>query len=523
MENKIIAIIGAGEGALPIITKAKEMGVKTLAFARNDSLAKDMVDIFIEENSFDIDFMVGKCREYNVNGIIPSSELSTEVAAKVAHELGLPGNDVEQGFAGKNKYIMRTRVAHLQSVKQPKYSLYDEHDTYISFPVVVKSVDSCGKRGISIAYNALEFEKAVHESQLVSSDGTVLIEEYLEGGQEYSIECLSNGRGKHYVIQYTEKESAGPPHFVELAHHQPANLSDDIKRKIDKAAWDILEVLGLNCGMAHLEIKIIDNDIFFIEVGARGGGDHISDILTPLSTGLDYYKAAVECHMCMYQPKPITNQACTGIYFHIKQNERYSPLFEEAKTAKWCVKNTVIKDAFDDATGNVDASNSGYIIYCSDHKIGLNDCRQKFHVQLINHYPDAKTLIDKHCQDINNYLAKDKFEEWFNKIINTGNVIAIVERETIIAFALLYCNHRDTLDAYLCNVYVLEPYRGIGLSVSLLEKAVDVCKNKGFKSISLHVGKDNFTAIHVYKKFGFKICDNDVIGDSRLLMRLFIK
>ena len=30
---------------------------------------------------------------------------------------------------------------------------------------------------------------------------------------------------------------------------------------------------------------IIDNEIYFIEVGARGGGGHISDTLTPLSTG----------------------------------------------------------------------------------------------------------------------------------------------------------------------------------------------------------------------------------------------
>ena len=199
--NKTLAIIGAGEGALPIINKAKEMGLTTVAYARNDSLAKDLVDIFVEENNFDIQFIADSCRKMHVNGVMASSELSTEVAAKVAHELGLPGNDIEQGFAGKNKFVMRTRVAHLHSVKQPKFSLYDEHNTYTSFPVVVKSVDSCGKKGISIAYNTDDFVKAVHESQMISSDGSALVEEYLEGGQEYSIECLSNGKGKHFVIQ----------------------------------------------------------------------------------------------------------------------------------------------------------------------------------------------------------------------------------------------------------------------------------------------------------------------------------
>lgn len=373
MNQKVLAIIGAGEGALPIITKAKEMGVTVVAYGRNDSLAKDKVDIFVEENNFDIQFIADSCRELNVNGVMPSSELSTEVAARVAHKAGLLGNDIEHGFGGKNKYFMRTKVTNLVSVKQPKFQLYKE-GMDVAFPIVVKSVDACGKRGVSIAYNEEDLKQAVQQARENSSDGSALVEEYLKGGQEYSIECLSNGKGKHYVIQYTEKESSGPPHFVEIAHHQPANLSDETKARINKAAWDILEVLGLNCGMAHLEIKIIDNEIYFIEVGARGGGDHISDTLTPLSTGFDYYRAAVECHLGCYEYKASGHRAYSGIYFHSKQNEKLRPLFEKAQGASWCIQNTVEKDEFDEASGNVSASQSGYFIYVSDHKITINDC-----------------------------------------------------------------------------------------------------------------------------------------------------
>ena len=370
MDKKVLAIIGAGEGALPIITKAKEMDVTTVAYGRNDSLAKDQVDIFIEENNFDIQFIADSCRELHVKGVMPSSELSTEVAARVAHEAGLLGNEVENGFGGKNKYFMRNKVSQLSSVKQPKFQLYHE-GIQPRFPVVVKAVDACGKRGVSIAYNENELVDAVKQAKENSSDGSALVEEYLKGGQEYSIECLSYGKGNHQFVQYTEKESAGPPHFVEIAHHQPANLSDAMKARVDKAAWNILEVLGLNCGMAHLELKIIDDEIYFIEVGARGGGDHISDILTPLSTGFDYYRAAIECHLGVYHPVPVATKAYSGIYFHSKQNERLKPLFEAARTAEWCVKNTVVKEEFDEATGNVGASNSGYIIYRADHRITI--------------------------------------------------------------------------------------------------------------------------------------------------------
>ncbi|MBO6255503.1 MAG: hypothetical protein J6O49_17960, partial [Bacteroidaceae bacterium] len=102
-------------------------------------------------------------------------------------------------------------------------------------------------------------------------------------------------------------------------------------------------------------------------------GDHIPDTLTPLSTGFDYYRAAIECHLGIYQPKAVDAKAYTGIYFHSKQNENLRPLFQTAKTATWCVKNTVVNDEFVAATGNVSAVGSGYIIYCSDHKITIKD------------------------------------------------------------------------------------------------------------------------------------------------------
>lgn len=499
-EGKVLAIIGAGEGARPVLSKAKEIGVKTLVFARNDSSAKELADIFIEENFFDVDFMEKCCRDHDVCGVMPSSELSTEVAARLANKCGLPGNDIENGFGGKNKFVMRTKAARLSSVKQPRYQLYQDGQEVL-FPVVVKSVDSCGKRGVSIAYNEEDLRQAVLQAGEYSSDGGALLEEYINGGQEYSVECLSYGKGKHQVIQYTQKESAGPPHFVEIAHHQPANLSEAMKARIDKAAWDILEELGLTCGMAHLEIKVVDNEIYFIEVGARGGGDHISDTLTPLSTGFDYYKAAIECHLGSYEPKAVTSQLYTGIYFHSKHNEYLRPLFDKAKTADWCIENTIKNDEFGEANGNIDASNTGYFIYSSDHKIGLSDCTELLKPHIINGALDSYELIKDYCRRIDNYNP-DTFDSWYDKIIGTGNVIVITYQE-ILAFLLLYCNHKDTLDGYICNVYVLDNYRGLGLSVGLLDKAVEVCRQKGFNSVSLHVDKTNTRAIGIYEKYGF--------------------
>lgn len=372
MDKRIVAVIGAGEGALPILSRARTLDyVTTIAFGQEGSIAQGLADKFVACDIFDIDFIVSVCKGQCVSGVIGSSEPTTEVTAIVANKLSLPGNDVTNGFGARNKTVMRERVAKVTTVKQPWFELYNPQSKY-SYPIIVKAPDSCGKRGISIARTDEDLKKAVEYATEWSSCGDILVEQYLEGGKEYSIECIA-GNGLYEVIQYTEKESSGPPHFVEIGHHQPADLSKEVMERIRIAAKDILMAIGIKCGFAHLELKIIDNEIYFIEVGARGGGDHIADTLTVRSTDFDYFKAAIDCCLGMYVHSDVHNISYTGIYFHCKENEHLAPLFERAKTAKWCIANTVAANSFQDALSNVQTSESGYVIYCADHKISLSD------------------------------------------------------------------------------------------------------------------------------------------------------
>lgn len=376
-ENKyLLAVIGAGEGGLPILKKAQQLNyVSTIAFGYNDSIGKDLADTFIVADIFDVDFIVGTCKKQKVDGIIATSESTTEVTAIIANRLGLPGNDITSGFGARDKYVMRQRVSEIDTIKQPNFELYNNANKY-SYPLVVKALDSCGKRGVSIAHNEEELLKAVKYSEKYSTGGRVLIEEYLSGGKEYSIECLA-GNGLFEVIQYTEKDSAGPPHFTENGHHQPANLSDDVKSRIKKAVADVLRVLGIRCGLAHLELKIINGELYFIEVGARGGGDHIADTLTIYSTDFDYYKGAIDACLGLYKHRDVHNVAYTGIYFHCIGNYFLKPLFEEAETASWCICNTVKDESFSEVSSNVETANSGYIIYKASEKITLENYKDE--------------------------------------------------------------------------------------------------------------------------------------------------
>ena len=100
-EKAVLAVIGAGEGAYPILKRAQTLDyVTTLAFGQDNSLAKDLADIFITADIFDIDLIIAKCKEYGVSGLIGTSESTTEIAAILADKLGLLGNDITNGIYG---------------------------------------------------------------------------------------------------------------------------------------------------------------------------------------------------------------------------------------------------------------------------------------------------------------------------------------------------------------------------------------------------------------------------------------
>ncbi|HFH9945773.1 TPA: GNAT family N-acetyltransferase [Streptococcus suis] len=502
MDNNVLAVIGVGEAAKPILKKAKELGVKTIGFGGADSISKDEASVFIEADIFNLEILYQYSKFYNVNGVIATSEITTEITAQLAEMLNLPGNSIKTGFYGRNKYLMRKKISELSTVYQPNYFLYENQE--VSFPIMVKAVDSCGKKGIYYVTNQAEFIKAVDLCKNISTNSTVLIEEIIPNGDEFSVECLANG-DEIQIVQITYKETSGVPLFVEISHHQPAVISPKLRALIEQSSTNILRKLGIRCGMAHLEIRIVEEKIFFIEVGARGGGDHIADTLTLLSTNFDYYKAAIECSFGIYESAPIKNNSYSGIYFNCHGNKHLKPLFEAAFNSDWCIENTVTKLNFPHVDGNVESAAAGYFIYHADQKIDINSVLpiEKRHPIRINDYFNAFDLLWRHNKEIGRLISDNELKDGINKFINKSEILAILDNHRIVACLILYCNNFETYEAYICNVYVLEQFRRLGLAKKILDSAKKIVKEKGFNLIRLHVDENNYSAIELYKNQGF--------------------
>jgi len=216
--------MGASKWQLPIYLKAREMGIETHGFAFEEgAVAKEYADYFYPISLADKQEIVDKCRSIGVDGVITcASDFATEVSCWVAEQLGLNTNSYQTVVDVHDKAWVREKTKHLTSIMQPSTITGRLDDIQLSFyPCIVKPVHGNGKRGVWFVNTPSDFEHIkTHADYDVDEDA--LVEQFITG-KEYSVETLSY-HSQHYVVQITEKMSDGAPHFVELGHHQPADI-----------------------------------------------------------------------------------------------------------------------------------------------------------------------------------------------------------------------------------------------------------------------------------------------------------
>lgn len=362
-----LAIIGASTGQLPLCLKAREMGLETYCFAWPEgAVCKNYVDHFIPVSIMEMDEIVAYCKSAGIDGVVSNaSETTALVSSYVADRLGKTGTSYETFRKIQDKSYVRAMTNCLPglSAVEFKTGCLDEIANALERPYVLKPVKGASKRGV----NFINDEVDLAEIQEDLHDSLFMAEAYVSG-KEYSVECLSY-HGHHRVIQITEKISSGPPHFVELEHHQPADLPQRIVANIGCAAADILNSIGYSDGASHIEIKIDDRgSIYLVEVNPRGGGDMISNQLIGLSTDYDFLGQLISVSLGKYTDIQPHNTACAGIYFLTASTSRLLPYFEKPAEG-WMVERQRTSMELTESKSNYD--HDGYIIYKSDKKIIL--------------------------------------------------------------------------------------------------------------------------------------------------------
>lgn len=298
-----ILIFGGGINQLTLIESAKELGYRTIVIDPIESVpAKQVADIFECVDPKDYDKTKELALKYGVKGIVTCQmENPLLLMAKLATELNFIFPTEKAVLNARNKFLMKecfiksnVPCAKGKLVKSGE-KITSELCNEIGFPLIIKPVDSFSSRGVYKVNRIEEIESYLSNTKSFSSNGDVIIEEFMDG-PEVSVESVTQN-GVTTMIQITDKVITPYPTAVEMAHIQPSFLSKEIKDQITELVKKAIVALELDNCASHAEVKITTKGIKMVELGARLGGDYITSHLVPLSTGINIEAAAIQIAM----------------------------------------------------------------------------------------------------------------------------------------------------------------------------------------------------------------------------------
>ncbi len=342
---KKIAIIGASYLQRPLVQKASELGIETHVFAwKKGNVVQDVADHFYPISILEKEEILNVCGDIGIDGITSiASDIAMPTVNYIADKLSLTGNTPGVTKASTDKFEMR-KVLSGKGIECPRFQLFTTTDfkseNEFTFPVIVKPTDRSGSRGVTKVESPEQVNEAIAKALSESIRGRVIVEEFIEG-REFSVEMISY-RGEHQFIAITDKETTGAPYFVEIAHHQPANISSEIKAKIIDTVKKAMDALGIENGASHSEVFLTkENEIRIVEIAGRMGGELIGSHMVPLSTGYDFLKAVIQVALGE-KPDPVSpskEAMFSGVYYvlpkagKIKKVKNHSKLYSEVKEA----------------------------------------------------------------------------------------------------------------------------------------------------------------------------------------------
>jgi len=383
-----ILIFGGGDNQLTLIKSAKEHGYFTVVIDPNDNApAKLIADAFEVAAPKDFEVTCKVVEKYNIKGIATAQmENPLILMSQIAEKYNFIFPSVEQINRARNKFLMKqafidNNVPCAKGKLFSKEQVISENDlAQFSFPLIIKPADAFSSRGVLKVNDYNEIKSNKYFTRSFSSDGSIIIEEFIEG-REYSIESLTFD-GQTHIIQYTEKIITKYPYTVEMGHIQPADLSENEKLKIDRIVVNAIKSLELDNCAAHTELMMTNTGPKIIEIGARLGGDYISSYLTLHSTGVNMDAAVADIAMGNQPDIKKTTDQYTGIfYFHLGEGKKVVKIenwedvlnFDNLVYANLLVKQGEVIPELTDS-----AKRSGFVILKADSKNNLlNDSTDK--------------------------------------------------------------------------------------------------------------------------------------------------
>ncbi len=334
-----IVFIEIDPGFTRAFTAAKELGLRILWIGRklDDSFTSgDLCDKCVAVNELTAEEITSAIQSIvatgNVSAVWTLKDQFVPLAAGLMQSLGCNGRFASPELVATTKDKGMLRNALAGTPFNPWFKLIDlSKERNVERPlkgqtIVIKPPLGYSSIGVEKVKPDDDFQAALARTSSIltkiaesvpgfadqefNPKTTVLIEQFV-GGTEFSAEVFAHN-GQIECLGVCGKSEMVPPYFEEISYCMPAPIDHATTQRIMAAAVDIMGILGLSSGMAHVEVKVTESAVTVLDIGLRLGGSGLTHDLVHASTGIDLVKAVL-AELAGLNPEPYLTKMRTDI------------------------------------------------------------------------------------------------------------------------------------------------------------------------------------------------------------------
>ena len=293
LKDKKLLILAGVDVHVKLVRAAKALGVYTIVtdyLLPEESPAKLVADEYWMLNITDIDSIVKKCREHNVDGVLAYCIDPAQIPyQQICEKLELPCYGTKRQFEiMTDKRLFKDFCLENGVEVIPEYSLYDIQTNNVKYPVLVKPTISRGSRGQTICYNPADIPQAVEIAKRESKNGEFLIERYMVGAQDVSFAYFVSN-GTPYLLKLGDRYLGSLEDNLDrqqMATIMPSKYVAEIMEKVNPNIERMIQSLGIQFGSVFLQGFYEDGHVYMYDPGLRFPGSDF-DIVTKDITHFD--------------------------------------------------------------------------------------------------------------------------------------------------------------------------------------------------------------------------------------------
>lgn len=296
---KKIMILGAGIYQVPLIKTAKKMGLYTIVVSIPGNYPGfALADKVYYENTVDDEKILTIAREEQIDGIVTTgTDVCVNTIGKVCDAMGLCGLSYAAAQVAVDKMLMKSKYEEY-GVRTARFRkvLFTDPDIQktvcdLEFPLIFKSVDSSGSRGITRVDSYDDFASAIAYVKENTRKEYFLIEEFIEG-EEFGAQAFVYHGKVSFILPHGDYVFHGDT-GVPIGHFAPYNLKEEVIEDAKVQLSKAVEAMGLDNCAINADFILKKDKTYVLELGGRCGATCLAELVS-IYYGFDYYEKILQ-------------------------------------------------------------------------------------------------------------------------------------------------------------------------------------------------------------------------------------